>query len=111
MDTHNASADVSTSTLNSPGFLTEKPVNRSGEDTDTSELTINHDQTNLSIHVADTETKAEETVPDQTSQDYTEEWRFTQRAQLVFATLATLALMATLDGTSISVALPVCFLS
>jgi hypothetical protein len=39
-----------------------------------------------------------------------EEWKFSTRALLIFVTLATLTLMAALDGTSISVALPVRFL-
>jgi hypothetical protein len=38
-----------------------------------------------------------------------EEWKFTTRALLIFVTLSTLTLMAALDGTSISVALPVRF--
>jgi hypothetical protein len=38
-----------------------------------------------------------------------EEWKFSTRVLLIFVTLSTLTLMAALDGTSISVALPVRF--
>lgn len=44
---------------------------------------------------------------DSSSQQSVEEWTFSTRAQLVFGTLSALALMVSLDGTSISVALPV----
>jgi hypothetical protein len=50
---------------------------------------------------------AEKDEGETSSQDSATEWRFTTRAKLVFSTLAMLALMVSLDGTSISVALPV----
>lgn len=45
---------------------------------------------------------------DQDFDDKDEEFALGRRGQLVFFTLAVLTLMAALDGTSLSVALPVC---
>jgi hypothetical protein len=51
---------------------------------------------------------ASQSASENGSQDTPDEkWEFSTRALLVFVTLSTLTLMVALDGTSISVALPV----
>ncbi|EEA23397.1 hypothetical protein TMatcc_002261 [Talaromyces marneffei ATCC 18224] len=94
----NASAGVSTATLNSPEqpseILTNKEV-----------FNDNSIQTEVNNEIAKVD--AADSKGETASENSTGEWRFTRRAQLVFATLATLSLMVALDGTSISVALPI----
>lgn len=96
----NASAGVSTATLNSPEQPSEIEVNKEVLDDNSTQ----NETSNEKSHVDAADAKGETA-----SENSTGEWRFTRRAQLVFATLATLSLMVALDGTSISVALPVCF--
>lgn len=96
----NASAGVSTATLNSPEQPSEIVVNKEVLDDNSTQNEPNNEKP----HVDAADGKAETA-----SENSTGEWRFTRRAQLVFATLSTLSLMVALDGTSISVALPVCF--
>ena len=102
---YNASADVSTVTLNSPENHQEIAVHKESFDENPTQNEPSTENPHVEgadvADVADTKDKT-------TSENLTgEEWRFTRRAQLVFATLATLSLMVALDGTSISVALPV----
>lgn len=97
------SADASAATLASPEHTSEIVANKEAETRfDDKSIQLN-DLTNEKLNVDAADAKDENG-----SQNSTEEWRFTRRAQLVFATLATLSLMVALDGTSISVALPVC---
>lgn len=96
----NASAGVSTATLNSPEQSSEIMVNKEGFDDNSTQ----NEPSNEKPHVDTADAKGETA-----SENSTGEWRFTRRAQLVFATLSTLSLMVALDGTSISVALSVCF--
>lgn len=95
----NTSADVSTATLSSPEQPLELIVNKEVLDDNSTQ----NEQNNEKSH-DDTADVGGDTA----SENSTGEWRFTRRAQLVFATLSALSLMVALDGTSISVALPVC---
>ncbi|KAF3390797.1 hypothetical protein DPV78_011129 [Talaromyces pinophilus] len=94
----NASAGVSTATLNSPEQPSEIVVDKEVLDDNSTQNEPNVEKP----HVDSADGKAETA-----SENSTGEWRFTRRAQLVFATLSTLSLMVALDGTSISVALPI----
>lgn len=96
---NNTSADVSTATLNSPEQPTEIVTNKDVCDDNSIQNDLNTEKPHVDAPNAEDETASENS---------TGEWRFTRRAQLVFATLSTLSLMVALDGTSISVALPVC---
>lgn len=95
----NTSAGVSTATLNSPEQPSDIIVNKEVFD----DNSIQNEQNNEKPR-----DDAADVGGETASENSTGEWRFTRRAQLVFATLATLSLMVALDGTSISVALPVC---
>jgi hypothetical protein len=95
----NASADFSTATLNSPEQASEIALNKEVLDDNSNQNEPNNEKLHIDAADAEGETASENSAG---------EWRFTRRAQLVFATLATLSLMVALDGTSISVALPVC---
>lgn len=98
--TNNASAGLSTTTLNSLEQPSEIAANKELRDDNSTQ----NDENDEKSHV-----DAAGTGDEASSTNSTGEWRFTRRAQLVFATLATLSLMVALDGTSISVALPVSF--
>lgn len=94
----NYGTDASTATLNSPEQPREIASEKDVLDGNSTQLKNDDDKT-----IVD----ATDAEADNTSQNSAAEWTFSRGAQLVFATLATLSLMVALDGTSISVALPV----